>query len=163
MRHEFEAQLHTARNELNKAQVRVLSWINTLTSCSDCLTGTYGSSLNQYLVSVCSADMSSRPWLKLIVPWFCPAQGRRAVRGGCQPLIVTARVLNESCACTVCCLLFQVAMSGNEGRVRAAEAEERAQITAEYEIRLAAMMTEVDRLREELATRTHLMTAELDR
>ena len=54
-------------------------------------------------------------------------------------------------------------MNNNDDRVRAAEAEERAQITAEYEMRLAAMLAEVERLREELATRTQFMSAEMDR
>lgn len=54
-------------------------------------------------------------------------------------------------------------MSNNEDRIRASEAEERAQLIAEYEMRLAAMMAEIERLREELATRTNNMTAEMQR
>lgn len=54
-------------------------------------------------------------------------------------------------------------MSSNEDRIRTVGAEERAQIVSEYEMRLSAMMAEVERLREELVNRTHLMTAEMER
>lgn len=58
---------------------------------------------------------------------------------------------------------MQGALEGTEDRVRASEALERSRMAADYEARVASLMGELERLREELQYRTSMMAAEMER
>lgn len=57
----------------------------------------------------------------------------------------------------------QEALASTEERVRLSEAAERARLTLEYETRIKSMATEIERLREELRSRSATMHEELEK